>query len=150
MGASHFTGPLISGPILQTSGTTVGQDVADVGTVIVAQKSAIVQSGTVTTAVSTDIVIPAYSTITAINLIVSTAFTGTFTVGTSATATELVATGATITSVGNVAFPPTTGANALLWENTGSSDVRIFIKPASTGSGVGTLVVAYIQAINAP
>jgi hypothetical protein len=150
MGASHFTGPLISGPILQTSGTTVGQDVADVGTVIVAQKSAIVQSGTVTTAVSTDIVIPAYSTITAINLIVSTAFAGTFTVGTSATATELVATGATITSVGNIAFPPTTGANALLWENTGSSDVRIFIKPSSVGSGVGTLVVAYIQAINAP
>ena len=149
MGASHFTGPLISGPILQTSGTTVGQDVADVGTVIVSQTSALVQSGTVTTAVSTNIVIPAYSTITDINLIVSTAFTGTFTVGTSATATELVGTGATITSVGNVAFPPTTQANALLWANTGTSDVRIFTKPASTGSGVGLLVVTYIQGINA-
>jgi len=150
MGASHFTGPLIAGPILQSSGTTPGQNLADVGYCVMAQSSAQVQSGSVTTAVTTSIVIPAYSTIVGINVIVSTAWTGTFTVGTTATATELVGTGGTITAVGNVAFPPTTQANALLWANVGATDVQIFYKPASTGSGVSQLVVTYIQAINAP
>lgn len=145
MGASHFTGPIVSGPILNTSGTTVGQDVADWGILIAGQTVAIDQAST--TAVSTSIVIPAYSVITAINVIVSTNWTGTITVGTSATATELVATGPTL-NIGAVDCPPTTQANALLWANTGANDVRIFVKAGSTGSGVGTLVVAYLQAKN--
>jgi hypothetical protein len=149
MAASHFTGPLISGPILNTSGTTLGQDVADVGYVVLTQKAAATQSAT---AASTSIVIPANSAIISITLLVSVAWSGTSTisVGTSATATELV--GATTASAVGVLdlTPGTTKAKLDLWANTGTSDVQIYILSGAPGSpaGSGTLLVTYAQAIN--
>lgn len=149
MAASHFTGPLISGPILNTSGTTLGQDVADTGYVVLTQKAAATQSAT---AASTSIVIPANSAIISITLLVSVAWSGTSTisVGTSATATELV--GATTASAVGVLdlTPGTTKAKLDLWANTGTSDVQIYILSGAPGSpaGSGTLLVTYAQAIN--
>ena len=149
MAASHFTGPLISGPILNTSGTTLGQDVADVGYVVLTQKAAVTQSAT---AAGTSIVIPANSAIISITLLVSVAWSGTSTisVGTSATATELV--GATTASAVGVLdlTPGTTKAKLDLWANTGTSDVQIYILSGAPGSpaGSGTLLVTYAQAIN--
>lgn len=150
MGASHFTGPLISGPILNTSGTTLGQDVADWGVVVAGQSEAITQAGT-TTALATSIVIPAYSVITSISVIVSTiwASSATLSVGTSATATELVPATA-LGTVGIVNLTPSTagGAPALLWANTGSSDIRIYVNSSASTGGVGTIIVQYLQAEN--
>ena len=150
MAASHFTGPLISGPILNTSGTTLGQDVADTGYVVLTQKAAATQSAT---AASTSIVIPANSAIISIQLLVSVAWSGTSTisVGTSVTAAELVAA-TTASAVGVLDLTPgTIKAKLDLWANTGTSDVQIYILSGAPGSpaGSGTLLVTYAQAINA-
>lgn len=153
MGASHFTGPLISGPILNTSGTTLGQDVADTGYVVLTQKAAVTQSAT---AAGTSIVIPANSAIISIKLLVSVAWssattTYTISVGTSATATELVgATNANAVGVLDLT-PGTTKAKLDLWANTGTSDVKIYVLSGApdTTPGSGTLLVTYAQAINA-
>jgi hypothetical protein len=49
--------------------------------------------------------------------------------------------------VGVAALTPGTDATrAANWDDTGTSDVRIFVKSANTGDGVGTLTVRYIQA----
>lgn len=153
MGATTFTGPIRAGNILNTSGTTVGQDIANVGYAVMTQKAAVTQSAT---AASTTIVIPANSTIISISLLVSVAWssattTYTISVGTSSTATELV--GATnANAVGVLALTPgTTKAKLDLWANTGTSDVQVYVKSGApdTTPGSGTLVITYAQAINA-
>lgn len=152
MGASHFTGPLISGPILNTSGTTLGQDVADVGYVMMAQAQAVTQAGS-TTALATGVVVPAYSLIVGIDVLATTgwASSATFSVGISATATELVnaATGPQAIGLSNLS-PGTDATLTGKWINVGADDVRIFVKSSGGTGGVGTLVVRYVQAINAP
>lgn len=152
MGASHFTGPLISGPILNTSGTTLGQDVADVGYVMMAQAQAVTQAGS-TTALATGVVVPAYSLIVGIDVLATTgwASSATVSVGTSATATELVsaATGPQAIGLSNLS-PGTDATRTGTWANVGSSDVRIFVLSSGGTGGAGTLVVRYVQAINAP
>jgi hypothetical protein len=154
MGASHFTGPLISGPILNTSGTTLGQDVADVGYVTMAQAQAITQIGTysATAGFATGVVIPAYSLIVGIDLLATTGWTaGNLSIGTSSASTELsVATAPT--AIGFSALSPGTDATRTgTWISVGSSDVRIYVLSSTNATGgVGTLVVRYVQAINAP
>ncbi|MGI9142664.1 MAG: hypothetical protein ACR2IJ_05690 [Fluviibacter sp.] len=92
MAATHFSGPLLSGSILNTSGTTLGTDVANVGFVVMAQSSPVTQASGTTT-----IVIPANSQILSIDVMVTSVWSGvatTFGVGTTASATFLTAAGA--------------------------------------------------------
>jgi hypothetical protein len=153
MGTTRFTGPIKAGTVFDTTDTTVGT-LANVGSVELAQSYAIVQSGT-ETALATPIVIPANSTITAIDLFVTTAWssgttTYTISIGTSATATELVAA-TNANAVGRLALNPGTDATRTgLWINVGTSDVQIYVKSgAHSGTdGAGTLVVRYVQALN--
>ncbi len=146
MGTTTFSGPIKAGPIQNTSGTTLGRDVKNTGFVVMAQVVPITQAGTAT-ALGTRIVLPANSHIMNIQMLNTAAWTGTTTlsVGTSATATELVAL--TAMPVGLVGLNP--GTDPVLvanWDDTGTTDKRIFVKSAATGSGVGTLTVRYIQA----
>ena len=157
MGKTTFTGPIRAGNILNTSGTTLGQDVRNVGSVVMAQVFAVTQtttSGQATGVFRTDIVLPANSHILNIQLIVTTAWTtGTTTVdvGTTAGGAELVSAGAGGT-IGVIGLNP--GADATRtanWDDTGTSDKRIWIKSnGGVGSGVGTLTVRYIQAHDLP
>jgi hypothetical protein len=100
------------------------------------------------------IVIPAQSQITAIKLMVTTAFTGgatTLGVGTSASAVALTAANAVVTSgaLGQVTITPGTSLTQIAnWDNVGNQDVQIVLLSTNTGSGVGTLHVSYIQGIN--
>lgn len=147
MGTTTFTGPVRSGNILNTTGTTVGSDVANVGFAVLAQKAAILQ--TMTTATATSIVIPAYSTITAISSYASVDFAGgaTIDIGITPNGNELVdnATCAAGVSVLSASTDP----QAVLWANVGSSDVQIYVKSSATGIGAGYIVVQYAQALNA-
>jgi hypothetical protein len=69
----------------------------------------------------------------------------TLSVGISATATELVAL--TSMTVGLVALNPGTDATRTgVWDDTGTTDDRIWVLSANTGTGVGTITVRYIQA----
>ena len=154
MGATTFTGPVKAGTVINTTGTTVGT-LKNVGFVELAQSQAITQTGSAT-ALATNIVIPANSTITAIDLFVTTAWssattTYTISVGTSATATELVAA-SNVNAVGRQALNPGTDATKTAnWINTGTTDDRIYVLSGANNvtNGAGTLVVRYIQGINA-
>lgn len=150
MGVSTWTGPLRAGTIPNTSGTTVGQDVANVGYVVLSQSQAITQAGTVTTALATSIVIPAYSQIVSISVYTTTgwASSATVSVGTSATATELVSAATGPQAVGVSALSPGTDATRTgKWISVGTSDVRIFVLSSGGTGGVGTIFVNYVQGV---
>lgn len=148
MGKTTFTGPIRAGNILNTSGTTLGQDVKNVGSVVMVQTYPITQALTAT-ALGTTIVLPANSHILNMQMVVTAVWSGaatTFSVGTSTTSTELVsaAAGGTIGVIGlNPGSDATRTAN---WDDTGTTDKRIFVLSANTGTGVGTITVRYIQA----
>ena len=157
MGKTTFTGPIRAGNILNTSGTTLGQDVRNVGSVVMAQVFTVTQtttSGQATGVFRTDIVLPANSHILNIQLMVTTAWTtGTTTVdvGTTAGGAELVSAGAGGT-IGVIGLNPGSDATRTAnWDDTGTTDRRIWIKSnGGVGSGVGTLTVRYIQAHDLP
>jgi len=155
MGMTTFTGPVTAGDIVNTSGTTLGQNVANVGFVEMVQTVAVTQAtnGTVAGLYTTTIVIPANSQVLAIDLFVNVAWTGaasTFNVGTSATATELaIASDNTAAAIGRVSVSSGTSATRVnSWIDVGATDVRIYVLSTNTGSGTGYLSVRYAQAIN--
>lgn len=151
MASSLFSGPIKAGPIKFTTGTTLGQDVANVGNVVLSQQEAVTQAGPLADGVySTNIVVPAGSTITSIQLFVTTVWDGvasTLGVGTSVSATALTA--ATAVAGGTLGIiAATAGADATRvakWANVGTTDIRIKLTSTNTGGGVGVLVVNYIQ-----
>lgn len=151
MGKTTFTGPIRAGNILNTSGTTLGQDVKNVGSVVLAQVVAITQADTAT-AQGTAIVLPANSHILNIQTVATAAWSGaatTMSVGTTSTATELVAL--TSIPVGITGLNPGTDATrTAVWDDIGTTDKRIWVKSANTGTGVATLTVRYIQAQDLP
>jgi hypothetical protein len=146
MGITTFSGPIRAGNINTTTGTTLGENVRNVGSVVMSQVVPVTQAATAT-ALGTTIVLPANSHILNIQMLNTVAWdsTNTLSVGTSATATELVAL--TAMTVGLVSLTPGTDATRTAnWGDTGTSDKRIFVKSANTGDGVGELTVRYIQA----
>lgn len=150
MGKTTFTGPVRAGNILNTSGTTIDKDVKNVGSAVMVQVYPITQAGTAT-ALATPIVLPANSHILSIQMVATAAWTGaatTASVGTSATATELVAL--TSIPVGVTGLTPgTDAAKTAVWDDT-VTGIRVWVKSANTGTGVGTLTVRYIQAHDLP
>ena len=129
MGKTTFTGPIRAGNILNTSGTTLGQDVKNVGSVVMAQHYPITQALTAT-ALGTTIVLPADSHILSMQMVVTAAWSGaatTFSVGTSATSTELVSAAAGGT-IGVIALSPGSDATRTAnWDDTGTTDKRVFV-----------------------
>lgn len=148
MGTTTFTGPIKAGNILNTSGTTVGTDVANVGYVVMAQSSAVTQASG-----ATDIVIPADSQILSIDITVTTAWSGvatTFGVGNTASAVAYTAAGALDgAAVGPLsATAGTDGTRNANWLDVGSTDRKIVVTSTNTGNGVGVITVTYVQGRN--
>ena len=147
MGTTTFTGPIKAGDILNTSGSTIGTDIANVGYVVMAQTSAVSQDS-----VRTTIVVPAGSQILSIDLNVFTAWNGAATtlgIGTTVSATNFTAAAAVDGgTIGIVAAAPGTDATRLgNWVDVGDTDVEVKVTSTNTGDGVGWLTVQYIQAI---
>ena len=149
MGMTTFTGPITAGDILNTSGTTLGQNIANVGYVDMTQTAAVTQSGGILS--TTPIVIPAGSQITSITLWVTAAWTTTTTlgVGTTASATAFTTAGAVSgATLGLIAVTPGTSTTQINnWIDVGTTDVQVAIS-TSTGTGAGWLTVKYTQALN--
>ena len=151
MGKSTFSGPIRAGNIYDTTGTELGTNVKNVGSVVMVQHCPITQAGT-QTALATPIVLPANSHILNIQMLTTAAWvtTTTVSVGTSATATELVS-GASTAAIGlNALTPGTDATRTANWDDTGTTDKRIFVISGSGTGGVGTLTVRYIQAHDLP
>ena len=147
MGKTTFSGPIRAGNIANTTGTTLGTNVKNVGSVVMIQVFPVTQANTAT-ALGTEIVLPANSHVINIQMLNTVAWDGaasTLSVGTTATATELCAL--TAQPLGLVSMVPGADATrAAAWDDTGTTDKRIFVKSANTGAGVGTVTVRYIQA----
>ena len=148
MANTTFSGPIRAGDIRDTTGTTLGVDVANVGSVVMAQSSPVLQSSS-----ATSIVIPANSQIVEITLYVTTAWNGaasTLGVGTTALATRFTAAGAVAGgTVGIVSVTPGTDATRTgAFIDVGNTDVKIAVTSSNTGSGVGVIAVRYIQGNN--
>lgn len=142
MGTTTFTGPVRSGPILNTSGSTIGANIANVGNAVLAQSFELTQDGATT---NTTIVLPVGSRILSVNFVATVAyssaldFTVTDTAGSSA---SLVA--AQTPAVGVTSFVPSTLAEATIWTAT-ATDVRLNAVSATAGAGAGLVTVTYVQ-----
>ena len=152
MGTTTFSGPVRAGTIKSTTGTTLGTDVNNVGEVVLSQREEITQAtnGSSAGMYTTNIVIPAGSTITSIQLYVGVVWTGaasTLGIGTTASATALTAAAAVAGGTLGI-IDATAGADATrvgTWYNVGTTDIQIRVTSTNTGSGTGRLVVNYIQ-----
>ena len=147
MGTTTFSGPIKSGTIKDTTGSTVGTNVKNVGFVKCAQTASWTQS---TTAADTGIVIPANSQITEITIYITTATTAAnISMGTSSDSDELFTALAAGTAA-NVIIHGSDGTitDADTWVDIGSSDLPIFIDFSAGTAGAGYVTVEYIQGIN--
>ena len=151
MASTTFSGPIKAGTIKDTTGTTVGSDVANQGHVLMVQSFHI--SHTDTTDTSEDVVIPAKSHIKNIFVNVETAFNAGTTnkldvgiVGNS----DLYIDNAEVGTLGTVALGAT--AQCAEWKNVGTSDVRIAAKYIPSGSassaGKARVCIVYSQGRN--
>jgi hypothetical protein len=147
MANTTFSGPIKAGTIKDTTGSTVGTDVKNVGFVKMAQTASWSQS---TDAADTGIVIPANSQVVDIQVYITTACdAANISVGTSSTSTELFTALAAGTSA-DVILHGSDGTitDADTWVDIGSSDLPIYIDFSAGTSGAGYITVEYIQNIN--
>ena len=145
MANTTFSGPIRAGTISNTTGTTLGDNVANVGQVVMCQSQAITQAdGT------TNIVIPANSQIVAIELSVDVVWDGaasTAGIGWTGDATALTAAAAVAGGTLGI-ISATAGADATRvnnWADVGTTDRRILLTNTNTGDGEGFLTVRYVQ-----
>ena len=147
MGTTTFSGPIKAGTISNTTGTTVGTDVKNIGIVKMAQTASWSQS---TTAADTGIVIPANSQITEIIVNITTACdAANISMGTTSASTELFSALAAGTAANVFKFG--TGGTITdgdTWADIGTSDLPIYIDFSAGSSGAGYVTVEYIQNIN--
>ena len=148
MANTTFSGPLRAGTIRDTTGTTVGTDIANVGQTVMAQSQRVTQASANTT-----IVIPANSQIVEMTLYVTTAWDGvasTLGLGNTALATAYTAAGAVAGgTVGIVSVTPGTDPTRTdAFIDVGTTDVRIALATANTGTGSGVITVRYLQNTN--
>ena len=144
MGTTTFSGPIKTGTIQNTTGTTVGEDVANVGSVLMAQSVAITQA---TASVDVNIVIPKNSQIVEILVLVTTAWTGStpvLDIG-DRSDVDLFVDGLGSLSLGNHRVTAATTGTEANWKDVGSSDVGLSVQTNVAGSGAGVVTVMYIQ-----
>ena len=146
MAQTTFSGPIKAGTISNTTGTTLGSNIANVGQVVMSQSAAITQS---TTAAESGIVIPANSQILEATVFVTTAYdnSATLSIGTSATSTEL-ATAVAVSTINTIKLASqATITDADNWKDIGATDVKIYTKSSATtaDAGVAILTVTYVQ-----
>ena len=150
MASTTFSGPIKAGTIANTTGTTLGDDVKNVGQVVMTQSSDVALTHATTTATALGIVIPANSQIMNINIVVEALFTNssttTIAIGNgSDDATDIAAAhNVSATAVGPLKMLQ---ASAGAWDNIGSTDIELYgITVANSATaGKARIVVEYVQ-----
>ena len=151
MGTTTFSGPIRAGNIKNTTGTTVGSNIANVGYVVMTQQHVMDISGGAVAAEATNVVIPANSKIVDIIIDLEVAANTTTnisvgdTVGGAATLVNAVASGTTV----GINPLGASGGGTLTWKNTGTSDLKLTAtSSAGTNAGSVVITVMYAQAFN--
>jgi hypothetical protein len=141
MGQTTFSGPIKAGTIQNTTGSTVGEDVANVGSVVMAQSVAWQQ----TTTVDTGMVIPANSQILEIELLITTAPTAAnLTIGNASGGAQL-GTSMALGTADDLVLKFSAADTTDLWADVGSSDTSVWVTSSTGTAGRGVLTVSYIQ-----
>ena len=148
MAITNFSGPITAGNIRNTTGTTIGTNIANVGQVVMTQTHLIDLSGGALAADVTNIVIPANSQIIdcVLDSVVAASAATNLSVGDVAGgATTIINTFALGTGVGRK-YPTTEAGGALAWSDVGTTDIRLTITAsAATNAGSTRLTVLYSQ-----
>lgn len=156
---TNFTGPLTAGNVMSSDGSgnlaggggTVGT--ANTGYALMTQTWPVTQTGTGNITVS-NIVVPAQSQVTAVQVLITKAWDGgnsTFNIGTTGNSTAFGATGSVQgNATGQISITPAAGNATQIanWANVGATDVRFETVSVGSGNGTGLLTVSYIQGIN--
>ena len=156
MANTTFSGPIRAGTIKNTTGTTVGTDVANVGYVVMSQTftTGTALAGGASAANVTDVVIPANSQIIDCVIDCQTVMAGAtavFSIGDTVggNATYVNAFSITIASGVGRKYPTTEAGGALSWANTGTADERLtWTTTGATSAGEIRVTVLYAQALN--
>ena len=151
MATTTFSGPIKAGTIKNTTGTTVGTDMKNTGQVVMAQTHAIDLSGGAISAEATSMIIPANSQLIDIVFDVITAASGTtdISVGQVGGSAIQYVNAYDIGTTAGRHYPTTEAGGAQVWEDVGTSDVRMNVSnSAATTSGEVRLTVLYQQNIN--
>ena len=138
MSFSTFSGPIRSGTVRYTTGTTAGS-VDNTGVAVLSQSTALAAGAAATTVA----VLPAGAQILFINIDTTTLFNAatTVTIGDGTTANKYV-TSTTITSAGRA----TTAGVYSEWTNIGTSDILVTATlGGSAVTGNATITVVYAQ-----
>ena len=149
MATTTFSGPIKAGTISNTTGTTVGTNVKNVGQVLMSQSFSFAY-GTEGAATDTNVVIPANSQIVSVDVNVETAFNDSgsdiLEVGSSAD-TDLYVNDTDISAVGSIAMG--TAALCANWKDIGTSDIRVgYIYNGANNdasAGAATVTINYLQ-----
>ena len=151
MGITTFSGPVKAGTISNTTGTTVGTNMKNTGQVVMAQTTDLDLSSGAFTATATDMIIPANSQLIDIVFDVITAASGTTDISVGqvgGSAVQYVNTYTIGTTAGRH-YPTTDAGGASVWEDVGTTDVRMNVSNSdATSSGKVRLTVLYQQNIN--
>jgi|TARA_R100001480_G_scaffold115567_3_gene115627 hypothetical protein len=147
MGTTTFSGPVKAGTIRETTGTTVGSDIKNVGFVEMSQSKSITLSGA--SANTTVGVIPANSQITDVTMDVIIAGddtnAATLSVGTSANGTAMIAA----TTAKTIARTRPIAAAIPALADVGTTDANVIAQFTATDGdgtvGEGVVTVSYIQ-----
>ena len=153
MGQTTFSGPILAGTIKSTTGTTVGTNVKNTGQVVMAQSftTGVDLDGGASAANTTTVIIPANSQIIDIVLDVVGVMVGAtcvFSIGDVAggNATFLNAFSITVASGAGRKYPTTEAGGALIWADTGTSDLRLtWTSTGATTNGEIRATVMYQQ-----
>ena len=148
MASTTFSGPIKAGTISNTTGTTLGDNVKNVGQVVMTQTVALDLSSGAVAAEVTNVVIPANSQIidVVIDQITAANTTTNYSIGdTVGGAATIVNTFASGTTAGRK-YPTTEAGGALAWEDVGSADLRLTLtSSAATSSGEVRFTILYSQ-----
>ena len=148
MAITNFSGPITAGNIRNTTGTTIGTNIANVGQVVMTQTFAADLSGGAIAAAVQNVVIPANSQIIdiVIDQITAANTTTNYSIGDVAGgAATLLNTYASGTDAGRK-YPTTQAGGALAWSDVGTTDIRLTITAsAATNAGSTRLTVLYSQ-----
>ena len=147
MGTTTFSGPVKAGTIRETTGTTVGSDIKNVGFVEMSQSKSITLSGA--SANTTVGVIPANSQITDVTMDVIIAGddtnAATLSVGTSANGTAMIAA----TTAKTIARTRPIAAAIPALADVGTTDANVIAQFTATDGdgtvGEGVVTVSYVQ-----
>ena len=148
MATTTFSGPIKAGNISNTTGSTVGTDMKNTGQVVMAQTHAIDLSGGAISAEATDMIIPANSQLIDIVFdVITAANTSTdISVGQVGGSAVQYVNAYDIGTTAGRHYPTTEAGGAQVWEDIGTSDVRMNVtNSAATSSGECRITVLYQQ-----